>query len=138
MADVVVTVPKGLWAEWLAEGDLARDDGSCATWNGECEYGFHMRGTRPNIVPGERVYVVAHGHIRGWAPLCAIVDGERFGGAPGSWALLRRGGAAAVTLQATGKPGEPATVRGFQGFRYRWWLRNDEIPFPDWQTRGVQ
>ena len=24
-------------------------------------------------------------------------------------------------------------VRGFQGFRYRWWDRRQERPFPDWQ-----
>jgi hypothetical protein len=30
--------------------------------------------------------------------------------------------------------GEP--IRGFQGWRYRWWEREDERPFPEWQVPG--
>jgi hypothetical protein len=25
-------------------------------------------------------------------------------------------------------------VPGFMGFRYRWWDRSIEVPFPDWRT----
>jgi hypothetical protein len=28
----------------------------------------------------------------------------------------------------------PEYIRGFRGWRQRWWERESEIPFPDWQT----
>lgn len=128
MADVCVTVPKQLWAEWLEEGDLARSDEwagkSPADWNGTHEYGFYMRGKPPLILPGQRVYIVAHGLLRGYAPLKYIDSGERFGGGPDSFALVRHGDAIAVTI--------PEPIRGFQGYRYRWWEDSQEIPFPNW------
>ena len=115
MMDVVVTVPKDRWGEWLAEGDLAGQRGP-----GE-EYGFYIGGRRPAIQAGERVYIVAHGRLRGHAPL---VHQDWWDMASG--ALIRKGGAVAVTI--------PGPVRGFRGWRYRWWPREDEIPFPDWQV----
>lgn len=112
MSDVVVTVPKRLWTEWLAEGDLPD---AAATGR---EYAFWLGGPRPRIRPGERVYIVAHGHLRGWAPLTRIVtDGSWFG-------LCRAGGAVACTIAAP--------IPGFRGWRYRWWDRADERPFPAW------
>lgn len=115
MADVVVTVPRwfGL-EEWIAEGDPAG-----APWSGE-EWHFYLGGNPPTMIPGDRVYVVFNNAIRGFAPLVRIErDGSRF-------ALVRHGGAEAVTI--------PERVRGFQGWRYRWWDRSAEQPFPDWQN----
>lgn len=110
MADCVVTVPKRLWDEWIAEGDLpGEDDGG--------EYVFWIGGPLPTIAPGERVYIVAHGKLRGYAPLTRAVPG---------YGLVRGGGAVACTID------EP--IRGFQGWRYRHWNREDEKPFPDWRT----
>ena len=130
MTDVVVTCPKGLWTEWLEEGDLAGIDGEPLPWDGEYEYGFNLYGRAPSIEPGERVYIVAHGRLRGYAPLVAVEPHSwRFGGTGDGYALVRRGDAVAVTLATP--------VRGFQGFRYRWWAREDEIPFPAWRTEGV-
>jgi hypothetical protein len=107
--DVVVTVPQQLWAQWLSEGDLAGGP----SMDQEYVYRCHPL---PNIKPGERVYVAAHGLLRGCAPLVRLAaDG-----------LVRAGGAVAVTI--------PETIKGFRGFRYRWWDRADELPFPDWQT----
>jgi hypothetical protein len=146
VADVVVTVPKRLWVEWLGEGDLAYadDSGHAAGWAGDFEYGFTMAGTPPQIEEGERVYIVAHGHLRGYAPL-SFIDlerPERFGGRPasdGGYALVRRNAAVAVTLLDPGATGDvPLQVKGFQGFRYRWWERADEIPFAAWRTEGVR
>ena len=118
MTDVVVTVPKGLWQDWIAEGDLPGEE---SQW----ESHFWISGfITPLIAEGERVYIVAHGKLRGYAPLvrqeytCAL--------APNRSCLLRRGDAEAVTID------EP--IRGFQGWRYRWWSRADEHPFPDWMT----
>lgn len=125
MTDIVVTVPKtftyssapglkGL-AAWIAEGDAAGDPDSGILW------GFSVSGGRPRIEPGERVYIVCEGRLRGWAPLVRI---DRLGA--NYWELGRRGGAVACTL--------PASIQGFRGWRYRWWERAIELPFPDWRT----
>lgn len=114
MSDVVVTVPKRLWQDWIDEGDLPgeRETGE--------EYAFWLGGPVPDIKPGELVYIVAHGKIRGAAPLTRIIsNGVGFG-------LCRTGNAVACTIA------EPIT--GFRGWRYRHWNREDEIPFPDWRT----
>ena len=117
MSDVVVTVPKGIWEDWIAEGDAV---GEPAT--GE-EWGFYTSGGSPKIVPGERVYVVAHGLLRGYAPLTRlVVEGRRI-------VFCRRGGAVAVTV--------PWHIQGFRGWRYRDWKREDEIAFPTWRTENV-
>lgn len=119
MADVVVTVPKGLWSEWIEEGDLAGQP-----WSEEAEYHFWIRpDCLPTIAPGERVYIVAHGRLRGFAPLVRIEDQcvlARYRAC-----LVRRNDAVAVTI--------PVQVIGFQGWRYRWWDRSIEVPFPDWR-----
>lgn len=117
MTDVVVTVPKGLWEEWIDEGDLPGDAPS-----GNRSH-FWIIPNMPAIVPGERVYVVAHGRIRGYAPLIGTERECRLWTARAC--LMRDGGAVAVTIA------EP--VRGFQGWRYRWWDRAAEQPFPDWR-----
>jgi hypothetical protein len=119
MADVVVTVPMGRWAGWIAEGDLPGEP-----WSGAESY-FGLGGPMPEIAPGERVYVVAFGRLRGYAPLVCIDSGPY---APG-FDLVRHGGAVACTI--------PEPIRGFRGWRYVWWDRADEQPFPDWRTAGV-
>ena len=114
MSDVVVTVPKRLWPEWIDEGDLPGDDDT-----GQ-EYAFYLGGPIPTIQPDERVYIVAHGKVRGFAPLTRIIDTWN------GFALCRRGGAVACTI--------PEQTPGFRGWRYCWWPREDETPFPDWRT----
>lgn len=121
MPDICVTVPKDRWEEWISEGDAAGL--TPAPWGGEHEYFFRVGGIVPLIEPGERVYVVAHGRLRGYAPLVRV-EAEYAG-----CYLVRRGGAVAVTIDAP--------IRGFQGFRYRFWKREDERPFPDWRSAGV-
>lgn len=141
MSDVVVTVPKRLWQEWILEGDAAPAIGS-ADWEGSFEYGFNLYGPVPEIRPGERVYIVAHGLVRGYSPLVALERGStRFGGSGRGFALVRRGRAVAVTVTAPDDhlpiKRDALVVRGFRGWRYRWWDRADEKPFPTWQTAGV-
>jgi hypothetical protein len=118
--DVVVTVPQRLWSEWLAEGDLP---------GAEAEYTSHfwIGGPLPDIDAPERVYIVAHGRLRGYAPL--VGRERRCILRPSVGCLMRGGGAVAVTI--------PEPIRGFRGWRYRWWPQEDERPFPDWQTAGV-
>lgn len=120
--DVVVTVPKGQWAAWIAEGDLP---GELA------QYESHFWIPRPppsQIDPGERVYIVAHGRLRGYAPLVRIDEWCELN--PARSCLVRRGGAVAVTI--------PESIRGFRGVRYRWWNREDESPFPDWPDVSLE
>ena len=117
MTDVVVTLPKsfGLSA-WIGEGDPA----GAAEWSGQ-EWGWFMGGRPPKtLLPGERVYVVYNGKLRGYSPLVrieSVYEGQGF-------ALVRAGDAVAVTI--------PQSIKGFQGYRYRWWDRSAEVPFPDW------
>jgi hypothetical protein len=117
--DVVVTVPQwfGLDA-WIAEGDPPG-----APWSGT-EWDFYVSAGRPNMRPGDRVYVVYGGKLRGYAPLVRIAPPPSVG--PNRCSLVRHGGAVAVTI--------PEYIRGFRGFRYRWWDREIERPFPDWRT----
>lgn len=61
---------------------------------------------------------VCEDRLRGYAPLVGL----KWNGSRGSF--IRGGGAVAVTL--------PDKVRGFQGWRYRWWDYKEEVPFPDW------
>ena len=115
MTDVCVTVPKAKWIEWIEEGDLPGDEET-----GD-EYAFYLGGLWPSIRPGERVYIVAHGKLRGYAPLTYIATAYSRG-----FALVRGGGAVACTID------EPIT--GFRGWKYVWWDRVDEKPFPDWRS----
>lgn len=116
MPDVVVSCPKDRWQEWVAEGDLPGEP-----WSGNV-YDFYLGGPVPNIAPGERVYIVAHSKLRGYAPLVRVAVND---GGWGGFSLVRHGGAVAVTIA------EP--IRGFRGWRYRWWNREDEMPFPLWR-----
>lgn len=120
MSDIVVTVPKGLWSDWLAEGDLP---GEAARFRSHFWIGANYNAM-PKIEPGERVYIVAHGRLRGFAPLvgmeakCKLRESRS--------CLMREGGAVAITI--------PEKIVGFRGWRYRWWDQNIEIPFPEWKT----
>ena len=132
--NLVVTVPKWFWPEWIAEGDAVGEPESGEEW------GFFMGGAKPPIGPGDRLYIVAHNRVRGYAPV------TRLGFQDGKWVICRRGGAVACTLRE--KPtgdhlfddvnlSRYATVRGFQGFRKVWWTPDQEISYPDWKTENV-
>lgn len=117
MSDLVVTVPKNIWADWLDEGDCAGDSPTGEEW------GFFLGGAKPPINPGERLYIVAWGLLRGYAPVTRVIRTEH------GWGIGRRGGAVAVTIDCP--------IQGFRGWRNTWWDRSDERPFPDWKTKGV-
>ncbi|MBX3579940.1 MAG: hypothetical protein KF723_22280 [Rhizobiaceae bacterium] len=118
MTDLVGTCPKDFWNEWIAEGDPAG-----APYSGE-EWGWYTRDRLARRTrPGDRFYVVAHGLLRGYAPVVRVADhGDSF-------IICRRGGAVACTIDTP--------IPGFRGLRERWWSRESERPFPDWQTAGV-
>lgn len=134
MPDVVVTVPKSFeyagklgLAAWIAEGAAAGDPvdpDDNELWS------FTTFGAPPDIEPGERVYIVCEGRLRGYSPLVELHwDGKLFGAAKPTrlsrWAFVRGNEAVAVTI--------PQPVTGFRGWRYRWWEREIEVPFPDWR-----
>lgn len=114
--DLVVTVPKPLWYVWIDEGDAAGSPESGEEW------GFYVGG-RPTIGPGDRLYIVAWGRVRGYAPVTRTEPSGR------GWMIGRKGCAVAVTI--------PEAVPGFRGWRRRWWEREAEVPFPDWRDAGV-
>jgi len=119
MTDVVVTVPQSFGLDrWIAEGDPAG-----SPWSGE-EWHFYLWGALPRIAPGERVYVVYNGVLRGYAPLVRI---DHFAG--GKYGLVRHGGAVAVSVDFA--------IPGFPGHKYRWWERSQEKPFPHWQDANA-
>lgn len=133
MADLVVCVKETHWREWLKAGDHAGDP-----WSGRL-HGFKLPPVpTPNAKPGDRVYVMMNGIVRGYAPLVRI---ERL-----DWgiALIRGGGAQAVTPMClypgrcpAGGPAHsphPAVWDGFAGVRERWWDRLTEWRWPNWRT----
>jgi hypothetical protein len=121
MSDVCVTVPMRLWEEWLDEGSLPGEPDTGDTFH------FWLASPLPEMQPGERVYIVAHGRLRGYAPLVAIERRCRL--RPSVGCLVRRGGAVAVTID---RP-----IKGFRGWRYVDWGRSEERPFPDWASANV-
>jgi len=117
--DLVVTVPQDRWEDWLREGDAAGEPSTGEEW------GFYVWGDRPRVEAGDRLYVVAHGRLRGYSPIRRVVwfRQER------AWSICRKGGAVAVTI--------PEAIQGFRGWRERWWHPDTEVPFPEWMTEGV-
>jgi hypothetical protein len=113
--DAVATVPMGLWEEWIAEGDLPGE-----TWSG-LESRYNCRPPKW-VDAGARLYIVAHGKLRGYAPIVRV---ERL---PDHVfpAIVRRSGAVAVTIAEL--------IQGFRGIRRRWWCRSEEIEFPEWRA----
>lgn len=125
--DIVVTVPKTFRFEGSPHRGLLAwcDEGDCAgePWSGQI-WCYTTWGARPDISPGERVYIVCEDMLRGYAPLVEMIFDPRSGPA-GYISLLRGGGAVAVTIDET--------IRGFRGWRRRWWPYYRERPFPDWK-----
>jgi hypothetical protein len=115
MSDLVGTCPKDFWEEWIAEGDAAGDSETGEEW------GWYTGHSLIRLIrPGDRFYVVAHGRLRGYAPVTRVHLANGRGGHIG-----RKGGAVACTID------EP--IPGFRGLRERWWPREIERPFPDWK-----
>ncbi len=120
MSDIVVTVPRDRWEDWIAEGDAVGAPASGDEW------GFFLYACeRPPIDRGERLYIVAHGRVRGYAPVTRV----QWSAAERAWVICRRGGAVAVTILT------PA--QGFRGWRRKWWTHAHEVPFSAWRTEDV-
>jgi hypothetical protein len=117
MVDLVGTCPKDFWCEWIAEGDAAGDPATGEEWSWWTEHSLITK-----IEPGDRFYVVAHGKLRGWAPVTRIHRPTMLGGG----AICRAGGGVACTI--------PEPIPGFRGLRVRWWKREDEVPFENWKV----
>ncbi|MGB8647294.1 MAG: hypothetical protein WCF84_18800, partial [Anaerolineae bacterium] len=76
--------------------------------------------------PGDRVYIVHKYKLRGYLPFVRIVEIENrahhlfFG----RFALVGHDAIAGITTSEN--------IAGFAIWRYRWWDRQDERPFPNW------
>jgi hypothetical protein len=118
--DIVATCPKKFWNSWIAEGNAAGDpdNGEEYAWWTTCRIVLKLK-------PGDRFYVVAHGKLRGWAPITRIIQKEN-GIYVTEFGVCRRGEAVACTI--------PVKIPGFQGIRARFWNRDQEIDFPEWRT----
>lgn len=115
MSDLVGTCPKDFWEEWIAEGDAAGEPETGETW------GWYTRDRKAlTIQRGDRFYVVAHGRLRGYAPITNVRDDGN-----GDFAICRKGQAVACTIE------QP--IMGFRGLRQRWWPREAERPFENWK-----
>lgn len=124
MSDIAVTVPKNFthpscpgkrgMAAWLAEGDQPGEPWSGTLWE------FTTWGTTPRIDIGDRVYVVCENRLVGYSPLVRLECDMAYGKGLGHIGLIRGGGAVACTI--------PTPIRGFRGWRYRWWNREAEVP----------
>ena len=115
--DVVVTLPLSFGLDcWIAEGDPAGEPWSGQSWD------WYLGGLRPDILPGQWVYVVFNRALRGRARLVEVRDDlwERW-----RFSLVRHGDAEAVTITQE--------IQGFRGWRYRWWKYEDEKPFSNWK-----
>lgn len=119
MADLVVTVPKDFWFEWIDEGDAAGETPTGTEW------GFWLGWTKPPIEPGEKLYIVAWGMLRGYSPVTRVAKDDA-----GRWVVCREGDAIACTV-----PG--MRIEGFRGYRKVWWPPSSERPFEDWRTAGI-
>jgi len=117
MSDLVGTCPKDFWEEWIAEGDAAGEPETGDEW------GWYTGDRKALAIhEGDRFYVVAHGKLRGYA-IVVRVDVVP----DGTYIIIRKGNATACTLEFP--------IQGFRGLRWRWWEREDEIPFPDWKAK---
>jgi len=117
MPDLVGTCPKDFWGEWIAEGDAAGE-----TYTGQEWHWYTGDRKARSIQAGDRFYVVAHGKLRGWAPVVRV----DIGGDGKSYAIIRHGGGVACTI--------PTPIPGFRGLRLRWWKREEEVPFENWRV----
>jgi hypothetical protein len=114
--DIVVTIPRERWREWLAEGDLAGEP-----WSGR-GHAYRVYGGKPPCRPGDRCYIVSNGLLRGWAPILHVTKAA---GRRGTWEVIRGGDAVACTVALY--------IPGFRGWRKPWWPRECEKDFPLWR-----
>lgn len=114
--DVVACVPRHVWPHWLEEG------GTPEAPDPSTVYGFGVPSAPKLLRAGDRLYIACAGRIRGYAPVLWIqsrIDSRAVD-------LIRDGkSAVAVTIAERVPP--------FRGFRYRWWTRDQERPFPEWR-----
>lgn len=121
MSDLVGTCPKDFWEDWLREGGLPgdRDTGPWTEWSWYTNHSLALQAK-----PGDRFYIVAHGKLRGYAPVFKLEVPPEDNPSV-KYAIIRRLGAVACTV--------PFAIQGFRGLRVRWWKREQEQPFENWR-----
>ena len=111
--DIVVTIPKKEYDNDDRENEVLSKEGGRQFWA--------MKGS-PNIAVGERVYFVKHGRIdhsmrvdeirKKAAMQCDVTDRQWYGN---TLLIMNDRQPFPITF------GQSIAVRGFQGFRYKWW-----------------
>ena len=110
--DIVVTVPKREYKTDAAEDELLALGESGAFW---------AMNRRPLLSPGERVYFVKEGKITTSMKVDRIESGEA------QCDLTGRTWPGKCIIHMTDlRTEEPIEVKGFRGFRYRWWKNHTE------------
>jgi hypothetical protein len=114
MTDIVVTVARESWPNFLAEHGAGTNRGRMHV--------VQFYGERPQGLPGDQLYIVSHGRVR-----CALLI-DRIMPHAGGWQII------ASMLRPVTLAGY---VGGFPDCRRRWWNRPDELPFDAWRTEAV-
>jgi hypothetical protein len=85
----------------------------------------HYRPPAAVAADRSRLHIVSAGILRGFAPIRRVDQvSDR------CWTLGRDGfSAEAVAIMQE--------IRSFRGWRYRWWDRDQEVPFDDWAWESV-
>lgn len=117
MTDIVITIPRETWGDWLAHHGPGLQRGKLRTFH----IYDHARG-RPPSSAGDMLYVAAHGRLR-----CVFLI-EQVHPLRGGWFIW-----ATMTRSVTLKDHVP----GFKGWRRRWWDVAAEEDFDAWRTEGV-
>ena len=121
LEDLVATLPKSFGLkEWIEEGDPA---GEPHTDPPNVSYFWKVPSLPRRSGPGARLYVVYDGTLIGYSIISHIIQ------TPQGVFVVRPGGVRARDEAVT----IPDRIPGFQGYRYRWWPRDKERPFPEWK-----
>ena len=114
MTDIVISVAREKWADWLRVHGAQDRPGH--------RRNFYIQGAHPPSSAGDRLYVASHGRIR-----CVFqIDGIQ--PLRGQWFIW------ATFLQPVAVDG---FVQGFPGWKRRWWERDAERAFSAWRTEAV-
>jgi hypothetical protein len=114
MTDIVITVARDKWADFLAEHGPGTTRGRLHV--------FHLFGDRPPVASGDTLYVISHGRLR-----CALMV-DLIVPQSGGWQIV------AGFLRPVTKPG---FIQGYAGWKRCWWTKLDEAPFADWRSEAV-
>ena len=107
--DIVVTIPKSEYKNDDAETELMQREGGCQFW---C-----MKKMPTNLHIGDRVYFVRDGKVESSMRVIDI----RKNGEQSCDTTFRQWRGHLIYMNDLRQETLPFKIKGFQGFRYRWW-----------------